>query len=199
MRKIFTVALLMFVFMANAQLQVFTTIDTRAQLRDYSTISNNRVIAAIGLSSAWDMPTEIWTFDATSMAVDDGVTVLKPNDILVTNPGRYLFRTYFVRQTGSVKYSKEHLDFATTSGNSVTFNISSAGFTTVGNVQASAYLSGATVTNAPIAIVTAKSTTSITVSLFESKNTGVLIGGNIEGLEPHAVAGTEVYITVRGN
>jgi len=42
-------------------------------------------------------------------------------------------------------------------------------------------------------------TTSITVSLFESKNTGVLIGGNIEDLEPHAVAGTEVYITVRGN
>ena len=185
--------------MASAQLQIFTTIETRSGLRAYSTIDHNRVIAAIGLSSAWDQPTEIWTFDSSSMAVDDGVTVLKPNDILVGDPGRYLFRTYFVRQTGSVKYAKEHLDFATTSGNSVTFNISAAGFTTVGNVQATAFLNGATVTTAPIAVVTAKSTTSITVSLFESKNTGVLIGGNVEGLEPHAVAGTEVYLTVRGN
>lgn len=133
------------------------------------------------------------------MAVDDGVTVLKPNDILVGNPGRYLFRTYFVRQTGTIKYSKEHLDFAVTSGNSVTFNISAAGFTSVGNIQCTAFLNGAGVTTAPLAIVTAKSTTSITVSLFESKATAVLIGGNIEGLEPHTVAGTEVYITVRGN
>ncbi len=189
----------MFALMANAQLQVFTTLNTRAELYNYSTINTNRVIAAIGLSTPWDSPTEIWTFDGTSMAVDDGLTVIKPNDILVTDPGRFLFRTYFVRQTGSVKYSKEHLDFATTSGNSVTFNISAAGFTTVGNVQATAFSNGATVTTAPIAVVTAKSTTSITVSLFESKNTGVLIGGNVEGLEPHAVAGTEVYLTVRGN
>lgn len=196
--------LLLFLFLSfyklqSQALQVFTTIESRNALRNYSTISDKRFIAATGLLTSLDQPTEIWTYDATSMAVDDGVRVLKPNDIPIGSPGRYIWVSYFVKQTGPVKYSKEHLDTVTTSSNSVTFDISAAGFTTVGNVQCSAFLNGATVLNAPIAIVTAKSTTSITVSLFESKTTNTLLISSAEGLEPHAVAGTEVYITVRGN
>lgn len=199
MKKIFTLWLLMFSFFANAQLQVFTTIEKRSDLRSYSTISDKRVIAAIGLSSAWDQPTEIWTFDASSMAADDGVKVLKPNDIPTGSPGRYLFRTYFIRQTGSLMYSKEHKSNATTSSSSVTFDISSAGFTSIVDFECRAFLNGATALNAPIAVVTAKSLTSITVSLFESKTTNTLLISSAEGLEPHAVAGTEVYLTVYGN
>jgi hypothetical protein len=179
-------------------LQIFTTISTRAELYNYSTINNERVIAAIGLSSAWDVPTEIWTFDSSSMAVDNGITVIKPTDILVGDPGRFLFRTYFIRQTGT-KYSKEFKAMQTTSSNSVVFDISPAGFSSIVDFDCKAFLNGAGVTTAPIAIVTAKSTTSITVSLFQSKTTGVLIGGTIEGLETHAVVGTEVYLTVQGN
>ena len=31
-----------------------------------------------------------WKYDATSMAVDDGATILRPSDVVVTDPGRWL-------------------------------------------------------------------------------------------------------------
>lgn len=179
-------------------LQIFTTISTKAELYNYSTINNERVIAAIGLSSAWDVPTEIWTFDSSSMAVDNGTTVIRPTDILVGDPGRFLFRTYFIRQTGT-KYSKECKLSATTSSSSVVFDISASGFSSIVDFDCKAFLNGAGVTTAPIAIVTAKSLTSITVSLFQSKTTNTLLVSSAEGLETHSVAGTEVYLTVQGN
>lgn len=200
MRKFITVFALMFAFTANAQLQVFTTINTRAELYNYSTINNNRVIAAIGLATAWDSPTEIWTFDSSSMAVDDGVTVIRPTDILAGSPGRFLFRTYFVRQFGS-KYSKEWNGSVTTSASTAVFDISSAGFTSIVNLFAFAVLPSGTVVNLPISTSAVSPTnTSVTVNLMESKQTAVLLlNTNVEGLETHAVSGTIVYLTVKGN
>lgn len=197
MKKIILLLLLSFVCKAQT-LQSFLTIDTRAELRNYTTIQNNRVVAAIGLSTAWDMPTEIWTFDAASMAVDDGVTVLKPNDVLSSNPGRYLFRTYFVRQFGT-KYSKEWNGSITTSGTSATFDISSAGFSSLVVIQCFAILPSGTVLNLPISSGSSVSNTSITVNLLESKTTNTLLISTAEGLETHAASGTVVYLTVKGN
>ncbi|WP_183147977.1 autotransporter outer membrane beta-barrel domain-containing protein [Chryseobacterium nematophagum] len=96
-------------------------------------------------------------------------------------------------------YTKEWNGAVTTATNTAVFNISSASFSGISNISVGTELIGAGVNNAPIGVITAKSLTSITVSLYESKNTGVLIGGNIEGLEDHSVANTVVYLTVKGN
>jgi len=97
------------------------------------------------------------------------------------------------------EFRKEINLSTTTSSNTVIFDISSAGLTQIQNIQVSAYLQNATTTNAPIAIITSVNTTSITVSLFESKTTEVLVlNTNVEGLETHAVANTIVYLTVKG-
>lgn len=180
-------------------LQVFTTINTRAELYNYTAISNNRVIAAIGVNSAWDMPTEIWTYDTSSMAVDDGVKVIRPTDIPVGSPGRFLFRTYFVKQYGTL-YSKEWNGSITTSNNTAVFDISSAGFTSIVGLQAFAILPSGTVLNLPLTTsAVSPSNTSVTVNLMESKTTNTLLISTAEGLENHAVAGTVVYLNVKGN
>ncbi|CAA7387097.1 autotransporter outer membrane beta-barrel domain-containing protein [Chryseobacterium fistulae] len=96
-------------------------------------------------------------------------------------------------------YTKEWNGAVTTASNTVVFNISAASFASISNISMGTELIGASVNNAPLGVITARSLTSITISLYESKNTGVLIGGNIEGLEDHSVANTVVYLTVKGN
>lgn len=198
MRKLLTSLLLMFAFMASAQLQVFTTLNARSELYNYSTISNNRVIAAIGISAPWDAPVEFWTFDSTSMAVDNGLTVIKPTDIPVGSAGRFLFKQPFPKQYGTI-YSKEYNSALTVSGNTAVFDISSAGFASIATVHATAILASGTVLTLPITSISAQSLTSITVNLVESKTTNTLLISSAEGLENHSVAGTIVYLTVKGN
>lgn len=199
MKNFYRLLFLILPLICSAQLQVFTTINTRAELYNYSTISNNRVIAAVGLSAPWDAPTEIWTFDSSSMAVDNGVTVIKPTDILTINPGRFLFQSYIVKQYGT-RYSKEWNGQLTVGTSSAVFDISSAGFTSIVGIQAFAVLPSGTVVNLPLATMSVSPTnTSVTVNLVESKTTTVLILNTaVEGLESHAVAGTIVYLTVKG-
>lgn len=95
-------------------------------------------------------------------------------------------------------YSKEWNGSLTTASSTAIFNISAAAFTTITNVTVGTELVGATIDNAPIGVITARSLTSITVSLYESKNTAVLVGGSVDGLENHAVANTVVYLSVKG-
>lgn len=199
MKKLFTAFILMFAFMANAQLQVFTTINSRADLYNYSTISHNRVIAAIGISSPWDSPTEFWTFDSSSMAVDDGIKVIRPNDILVGSAGRFLWKSNLVKQYGTI-YAKEWNGSLTTATNTAVFDISSAGFVSLVGIQAFAILSSGTVLNLPLSSISVTPTnTSITINLLESKTTNTLLISSAEGLETHAASGTIVYLTVKGN
>ncbi|KUY29387.1 hypothetical protein [Elizabethkingia ursingii] len=104
-----------------------------------------------------------------------------------------------VKQFGTT-YTKEWVGSITTGTSSAVFNIASAGFINIIGVFITTELAGATSNNAPIGVVTSKSLTSITVSLFESKETLVLIlNTNVDGLEAHAVANTIVYLRVIGN
>lgn len=96
-------------------------------------------------------------------------------------------------------YTKEYNGYIDTSTSTAVFNISSASFSTINSIYVTTELIGGVITNIPLGSITAKSTTSVTVTLVDSKTTGVLIGGTIEGLELHTVAGTRVYITVKGN
>ena len=80
-----------------------------------------------------------------------------------------------------------------------TINIpSNVAFTTILNIQISAK-GGSSVATAPIVSVTSNTTSSVTIRVLESKNTGVLLGGNIEGLEAHTDTNTRIYIRVEGN
>lgn len=174
---------------------IFATFGTRSEMYGQATWQDGRAIAVLGVSVPWDSPTEFWTFDSSSTLADNGTTVIKPTDI--TGAGRFLFKSYLQQQYGNI-YSKVWRGSATTSGSTVTFDISGAGFTSIVDWEVKAFLNGAGATTLPIPGVTAKSITSFTVTLVDSKTTNTLLISTAEGLELHAVAGTEVYLTVYG-
>ena len=97
-------------------------------------------------------------------------------------------------------YTKEWNGNLLVNNNVATFDISAAGFTNIISVQATAYLAGSSVTNAPLTSIFSVSTTSVTVNLYQSKTTLVAsLNTNVEGLENHNNANTRVYLTVKGN
>lgn len=75
---------------------------------------------------------------------------------------------------------------------------SNVAFTTILNIQISAK-GGSSLTTTPIVSITSNTTSSVTIRVLESKLTGVLIGGNIEGLEAHTDTNSRIYIRVEGN
>lgn len=176
----------------------YVTASLRSELYDYSSVDEGRLFLIQGTSVIGDVPDEIWTFVNASTAIDNGTTVIRPTEKLVTDAGRWILKRKVVKMFGSV-YSKEWKGSTTVSGSTATFDISSAGFGSITDWTVKAFLSGATITNMPIAILTSKSNTSITITLVESKTTNTLLLSSAEGLELHAVAGTEVYLTVQGN
>lgn len=104
-----------------------------------------------------------------------------------------------VQQYGTT-YTKEWNGKSTTSAstNEYTFNISGASFSSITNIQATGYYSGAASTTQPLVSVKSYSTTSVTLIIAESANTNVLIGGTVEGLTDFLKVG-EVFLTVKGN
>lgn len=104
-----------------------------------------------------------------------------------------------VTQYGTT-YTKEYNSKASTtdSSNEYTFNISSAGFSSIVSIQATGFYNGTNVASQPLISVKSYSTSSVTLIIAESANTNVLLGGTIEGLTSFLKSG-EVFITVRGN
>ena len=148
-----------------------------------SVVQSNAVVASTGLSNARSSVASLSTSTSTSLSsVRSAVASL---------------RTSTVQRFGT-PYTKEWTGKLKTATATAVFNVSSAGFASIVSFDATAFLAGATVRNAPIASVVAYTTTSFTVRLLESKTTGVQIGGTVEGLEDHAIAATEVSLTVRG-
>lgn len=93
-------------------------------------------------------------------------------------------------------WTADNITPSASSGYSV--DISSAGFTTLLSVQITGFENVATEKGVVISGKT-KSTTAIVVNSYRSKNTGVLIGGNIEGLEFHPTpANVRLSVTVIG-
>ncbi|MET0299754.1 MAG: hypothetical protein ABW036_08330 [Flavitalea sp.] len=74
---------------------------------------------------------------------------------------------------------------------------SNVGFTNISSIQLTAK-GGNSVTNAPYANVTSNTLTTISIRVQESKLSGILIGGTVEGLEPHIETTTKIYIRVEG-
>lgn len=140
--------------------------------------------------------TRLYYTDARARA---SITVTTSGTGAATYSGGVLNIPKPVTQYGT-GFTKEFNGKITTGAESTAvFNISSAGFVSITSVQVAAKYSGATAVNAPVAVITAESLTSITVTILESKTTNTLILSSAEGLELHAVAGTEIYLTVKGN
>lgn len=89
----------------------------------------------------------------------------------------------------------------TTSTDNAVFDITNAGFVDLNSLKfnVSTELIGSATSNAPFGVVSEKSLTSVTVSLYDSKTTIVVDGGTVDGLESHSEANTVVYLTVKGN
>lgn len=64
-------------------------VPTRAELYTF-VLADFQAITVLGNNVMGDIPAELWYFDATSMAVDDGIKVVQPSAIPVGSPGRYL-------------------------------------------------------------------------------------------------------------
>lgn len=85
---------------------------------------------------------------------------------------------------------------STASGQSI--NISSAGFSSILSVQVTA-LQNSSNQNGALVSVKSASTTALTANIYKSKTTGVLLGGNIDGLELHdAPSSVTLYVEVTG-
>lgn len=58
-------------------------------MRDYL-LAHGQAVAVVTVDYENPKPLETWYFDENSMLEDNGTTVLKPNELLETDPGRYL-------------------------------------------------------------------------------------------------------------
>lgn len=85
----------------------------------------------------------------------------------------------------------------TSAAGAITFAIPAGAFSTVYTVNATVVRNSTDATTACFAQVRSFSTTQVVVQVFESKNTGILLGGSVEGLEL-ATAATTVLLTVFG-
>lgn len=79
----------------------------------------------------------------------------------------------------------------------ITFPVN-IGFTTILAITATAK-GGTDVTNAPIATIVSNTAAQVVLRIVESKTTGILIGGNTEGLEAHTATTTKIFLRVEGN
>jgi len=62
----------------------------RTSLRGYFA-SNNQVCSVYGVSAFGDMTPELWRYDSVSVLPDNGSTIIKPDAMLTTEPGRWMF------------------------------------------------------------------------------------------------------------
>lgn len=85
----------------------------REELRQY-VLAHGQAIAILGIEELGDCPQETWYFDENSMAVDDSTTVIRPNDILETDPGRYILN--MVQADWNATFNKPDLATVATSG-----------------------------------------------------------------------------------
>lgn len=58
-------------------------------MRDYL-LAHGQAVAVVTVDYENPKPLETWYFDENSILEDNGITVLKPNELLETDPGRYL-------------------------------------------------------------------------------------------------------------
>ncbi len=79
----------------------------------------------------------------------------------------------------------------------LSIDISSAGFTKILSIQATAK-GGADNTNAPLVTILGYSLTKINFILTESKQTNILLLNSVEGLEPSIINTTKIFVTVIG-
>lgn len=95
MKKILVAILLAFSVICNAQstpIRDYLNVMKRSDLRGWI-FQHGQLIASMGHTVMNDSAVETWYFDENSMAVDDGTdnaTALRPNDIAIGDPGRYL-------------------------------------------------------------------------------------------------------------
>lgn len=116
-----------------------------------------------------------------------------------TASGRYKAADHpYAYQTATPLAGKELVMTGTTAaGGGVTFNLPASYFTTVHAAFVQAVRNTADPTLACFAVVRTKGPSQVVVQVFESKSTGVLIGGVIEGIEA-SPAGITVDLWVKG-
>lgn len=85
----------------------------------------------------------------------------------------------------------------TNASGAVTFTLPAGYFTTIAGAVPTVVRDTSAPAQAAFAMLRSVTTTGISVQCFESKTTGVLIGGTVEGLEA-AGAGLQVLLTVTG-
>lgn len=182
-------------------LRNFISEDLRGSLRGYpaGAFSTNQPILIRGVSVIGDTLPEVWAYDAASTATDDGVTVLKPNSLTITDPGRYLRQ--FVINAPLTRTFNNAPGRALVSVNNVAngFQISSSKDTSVNysvSISTSVSLSG---NSSGYAVLEICSTNSVTpgdwaeIARTASGQSGSLVvglvlnqtgGGNLSGMVP---------------
>ena len=69
---------------------LFNGYSNNAALRAETVYNDGKSADVYGFTTRGDSGLRVFYFDSTSMAVDNGASVLKPDNINVLNPGRWL-------------------------------------------------------------------------------------------------------------
>ena len=102
--------------------------DLRSDARGYE-LQQNQYVWLCGNTVFKDIPREMWIYDATSLVTDNNSTVLKPNSLLDTEPGRYLYQWTEV----PVRRTETYSGVSNASGNYVVNFVNA--FSAIPNVQ----------------------------------------------------------------
>lgn len=159
--------------------------------KDYNSLVNKPNLALYALVSE-----PVYSNSPAAGLVAGDITFVKNKDYNSLN-NKPVIPT--VAKQYGISFTKEFNNYMIVNTSMVVFDISPAGFNEVAAIFVSAQLTNASTTTAPLAVVTGNTLTSVTVNLLNSKTTTVVVGGEVEGLEPHALNNTKVFIRVIGN
>lgn len=94
-------------------LRDYLNVPTREEIRTF-VLAHGQAIAVLGIDSLGDAPQETWYFDENSMSEDNNENVIRPNDILDTEPGRYHLN--MVQADWNMLFNKPDLATVATTG-----------------------------------------------------------------------------------
>lgn len=115
------------------------------------------------------------------------------NYLLDTDPGRVTYRTAAATGLSPKIYTDSKTSDTT---GAISFGLPTGYFTTINYVSAVCVRDTVTPGLATFALVRSHTTSSVTVQCFESRTSGILIGGTAEGLELATVALTVQLLVI---
>lgn len=178
-------------------LTILLSVPVRSELKLNSTFSDKQAVRVFGNLAFGDIPSEIWVWRADSLAVDNGTTVIRPNDVLVANPGRFIL----FEKVSMPDYTNTAT--VTSAGNAIfylTSDKTSTGTALYTNLNFVAPIVNDSVSNYTYGWSYNSTTKALTVNVKASPALNVAaMGLTVLGIPANVANGTSVQVLVKGS